>query len=316
MMKSKIAVVGLGGVGRAVSLSIVNKGVCNELVLINRTYQKAQGYALDLMHSLEFMPRNMHIHAGDYKDCADADIVILAISGGVPCFDRNKELEASCKAIKSVVCDIMASGFNGIFLVITNPVDTIVEYIRRITGLTSDHILGTGTCLDSARLKFYLAHLFSVSPKDINAFVLGEHGMSAFIPWSCINIMGKPITSIIESDPSRFPENFNDYMLNKMLNGANKVYEAFGSTSCGVASAAVAIAEAILYDENRVMTVCTSCKGYYGITDDISIGLPAIVGANGVREVIQLALSDSEKQNLVNTIEVVRKSCIMSKEFE
>lgn len=315
-MKKKVVVVGLGEVGKAVDLCLCNQGLCDELVLINRTEKKAHGYALDLMHSLEFMPRSISVYSGTYADCADAQVVIMCISGGTNSFHRTTLLESACKAVKPIVEGIRESGFKGIYLVLTNPCDTITSFIWRLSGLPRHHVIGSGTALDSARLRYYLGCALDLSPKYISAFVVGEHGDSQFVPWSCTSVFGTSFDKLIAENPSRFEDDFYNVTAEKVKSCAADIFYSVGSTSCGVASAAVAIVRAILQGENRVMTVSTCCRGRYGVKDDVFAGVPCVIGADGVRELIPLMLNEEEKQKFNHSIESIREMIELSRQFE
>ena len=306
--RKKIVIAGLGEVGKAVALSIVNLGLCDELVLVNRTHSKAVGYALDLMHCLQFMPRNMHIRAGDFADCADASIVVLCPNGTMPKEpDRNRLIHSSRTVIKYFVEQIMAVGFDGSFIVITNPVDSIAHFVWKISGLPKERIIGTGTMLDTARLRFYLGHILSVNPKSVDAFALGEHGFSMFIPWSHIHICGKPLHELIKEKPELFPADFHKSMLEKVRMAGTKILLNMGSTSCGVATCCVALIKSILLDENTIFPVSTNINGHYGVEEDVYVSVPCIVGRCGVREIIDLTLDEEEQKHMDATVNVVKK---------
>lgn len=315
-VKKKIVIAGIGEVGKAVALSIVNLGLCDELVLVNRTKSKAIGYALDLMHCLQFMPSNMRIHAGDFDDCADASIVILCPSGSLPQnIDRSLHIHTSRMVVRNFVRQIMAAGFNGSFIVITNPVDSITHFVWQISGLPKERIIGTGTMLDSARLRFYLGHILSVNPKSIEAFALGEHGFSMFIPWSHISVCGKPLIELMKEKPELFPDDFQSTMLEKVRMAGFKIANNLGTTSCGVATCSVALVKSILLDENTIFPVSTNVKGHYGIEDDVFVSVPCVVGRGGVREIIDLTLNEEERQQMDKTVGVVKQISSMTTEY-
>lgn len=315
-MKKKIVIAGIGEVGKAVALSIVNLGLCDELVLVNRTHSKAVGYALDLMHCLQFMPSNMHIHAGDFEDCADASIVVLCPNGALPKeIDRNEHIHSSRMVIRSFVEKFMAVGFNGCYIVITNPVDSIAHFVWKMSGLPKERVIGTGTLLDSARLRFYLGHILSVNPKSVDAFALGEHGFSMFIPWSHISICGKPLQELIKEKPELFPADFHSSMLEKVRKAGYKIVNNIGSTSCGVATCCVALIKSILLDENTIFPASTNINGHYGVEEDVYVSVPCVVGRGGVREIIDLTLDEEEQKQMDATIEVVKRISAMTTEY-
>src|SRR5574344_424614 len=204
----KVAVVGLGSVGTTVACGLINQGMCDEVLLINRNHNKAIGEAMDLRHSIEYMGRNIKVWAGDYNDCSDAQIVIMCI--GLTTFgDRNGALADSCGFVRPIVEQIMSSGFNGFIINVTNPVDTISHFIWKVSGLPASHVIGTGTALDTARLKCFLGQIIDIDPHCISAYTMGEHGDSQFIPWSTVNTAGKLMDIVVQENPKLFKDSSN-----------------------------------------------------------------------------------------------------------
>ena len=189
--------------------------------------------------------------------------------------------------VRPAVENLMRSGFNGYIITITNPLDTITQLIWRLSGLPSNRVIGTGTSLDTARLKCILGEIISVDPHSINAYVIGEHGPTEFIPWSIASVGGKSMDTIKADNPDRF---------------ADHTYE-----SIGIASSAIAIARAILYDECRVIPVCTYLEGHYGFSN-VFTSVPAIIGGEGVREIIDLHLTDDEMEQFRHSVNTIREA--------
>lgn len=179
---SKVVIVGVGNVGATTAFSIVNQGLCEELVLIDMNRDKAEGEALDLQHSVHFMNRNINVHAGSYSECADADVIIITAAAPMDkSNDRLSWLAPSKKIMKSIISSIMDSGFNGIIIVISNPVDIMTYYAWKLSGLPAGRVIGSGTTLDTARLCCEIGKLFDLDSKSVSAFVLGEHGDSEIV---------------------------------------------------------------------------------------------------------------------------------------
>ncbi len=313
--RHKVAIIGIGAVGSAVCYGLINQGICDDLVLVDVNMTKAVGEAMDLRHSIEYMGRNMKVRAGEYKDCGDADIAIICLGTPQNMLKRDAEgnvirssiLEVACKMVRPAIENLMRSGFNGYIITITNPLDTITQLIWRLSGLPSNRVVGTGTALDTARLKCILGEIIDVDPHSINAYVIGEHGPTEFIPWSIASVGGKSMDTIKADNPDRFGDQDYDSILKKVQVAGPKVVNKKGFTNYGIASSAIAIARAILYDECRVIPVCTYLEGHYGVTN-VFTSVPAIIGSEGVREIIDLHLTDEEMAQFMHSVETIREA--------
>jgi len=315
----KVVVVGIGIVGSAVAYGLVNQGLCNEVILINRNKEKAIGLALDLRQSMEYMQRNMHVWAGDYSDCSDADIVIVCL-GSRPKENRFDYLETTFDMVRTSVERVMESGFQGFFINLTNPVDVISHYIYKVSGLPASHVIGTGTALDSARLKSYLSEITGVAPRCIEAYTIGEHGDSLIIPWSTACIGGKSLKDYMNANPERFRPTDKDlaygsvegHILAKVKRAGWQIQEHQGYTCYGVASAALGIARSILRDECTIIPCSVMLDGEYGV-HDVFASTPCILSADGVCEVIELHLTPDEEAGLLHSIDVIRDGIAQEK---
>ena len=192
---SKVVIVGVGNVGATTAYSILNQGICEEVVLIDVNKDKAIAEALDMQHSIYFMNRNMSIKAGDYSDCRDADVVVITASAPMPKDSHNRleMLSPSMKIIKDIVDNVMANGFDGVFVVISNPVDIMSYYVWKLSRLPKNRIIGTGTTLDTARLCGELSKMYNLDAKSVEAFVMAEHGDSEMVSWASATIGGKSL---------------------------------------------------------------------------------------------------------------------------
>lgn len=297
----KVALIGTGFVGMSFAYALLNSGECDQLVLIDINKEKAKGEAMDLNHGLPFAKRNMLIYAGDYCDCCDADIVVIA--AGVAQKegeDRISLLKRNYEVFKSIIDPVIQSGFNGIFLVATNPVDIMTKITYEISGFDSDRVIGSGTTLDTARLRYILGDYFSIDPRNVHAYVIGEHGDSEIVPWSQAYITTKKIYDIIDSSNGKF--SFDDiYTLGKnVTKAAQEIIKAKNATYYGIGMALVRIVRAIFGDENSALTVSVLLKGQYGV-NDVYAGLPAIIGRNGIKEIIVLDLKENERTSFINS---------------
>nr|WP_122013227.1 L-lactate dehydrogenase [Maliibacterium massiliense] len=290
----KVVLVGTGLVGMSFAYALLNQNVCSELVLIDIDTKRAEGEAMDLNHGLAFSGSNMNIYAGDYSDCRDADIV--AICAGVaqkPGETRLNLLQRNTAVFESIIRPVVDAGFEGIFLIATNPVDIMAHVTQAISGFDTSRVLGTGTALDTARLRYQLGAYFSVDPRNVHAYVMGEHGDSEFVPWSQAMIATKPILSIIAEQSDRYSYNELLQISEDVKNAAQKIIVAKKATYYGIGMAMVRIVRAILGNESSVLTVSTMLQGEYGL-NDVYIGAPCIVNRSGVQRVISLTLTGEE----------------------
>ena len=235
--KRKVVLVGTGMVGMSYAYSLLNQNVCDELVLVDLDKKRAEGEAMDLNHGLAFSAANMKIYAGEYEDCRDADIVVIC--AGVaqrPGETRLALLRRNAKVFQSIVEPVTASGFDGIFLVATNPVDIMTKITYMLSGFNPRKVLGSGTALDTARLRYLLGEYLRVDPRNIHAYVMGEHGDSEFVPWSQAQIGTKSILDACEENPEIDREKLRE--IEKEVQGAAyRIIEAKNATYYGIGMA-------------------------------------------------------------------------------
>lgn len=290
----KVAIVGTGFVGMSFAYALLCDGACDEMVLIDINREKALGEAMDLNHGLAFAKTNMKITAGDYGDCADADIVVIC--AGVsqkPGEDRISLLQRNRAVFESIVAPVLESGFDGIFLVATNPVDIMTRVVHRLSGFPSRKVIGSGTTLDTARLRYLLGEYFTVDPKNVHAYVIGEHGDSEMTPWSQALVGTKPIREILAGQPEKYTAAALDEIAENVTKAAYKIIQAKSATYYGIGLALVRIVKAIFGGENSILTVSVRLDGEYGV-HDVFAGVPCILGREGVREVLTLELENEE----------------------
>ena len=303
-----VAIIGAGSVGSAAAYGLVNQGLCDNVYLIDKNYGKAKAEATDLENSIEFMGRNMHVKAVDYPELAGADIIVLtAAAPYIEGQTRLDMLSGSVKIVDSIIPKITASGFKGIYIVITNPVDIISGYIRKITGLPKNRVIGTGTSLDSARLKNLLSEIVNVDPRCIHAFSMGEHGDSQMIPWSVVRVGGKRWRDIVADNPDKFGSGFPyEEIRKRIVNMGWDIIKDKGSTNYGIASATLGIIKAIMHDENQIIPVSAYLDGEYG-QKGIYAGVPAVINKTGVKEVVEFKMTDDEKRSFDASADIIRE---------
>ena len=305
--KRKVVIVGAGMVGMSYAYSLLNQSVCDELVLIDVNKTRAEGEAMDLNHGLAFAGASMRIYAGNYDDCRDADIV--AIAAGVaqkPGETRLDLLKRNTDVFRSIIEPVTASGFNGIFLVATNPVDIMTRITCALSGFNPRRVLGSGTALDTARLRYLVGEYLKVDPRNIHAYVMGEHGDSEFVPWSQALLATKPILELGKEIGPEFSQRLED-IEDEVRTAAYKIIEAKKATYYGIGMALTRITKAILGDEHSVLTVSAMLRGDYG-QRDVFTGVPCIINQDGIQKVLPLSLTDEEMEKFARSCETLRES--------
>lgn len=306
--KRKVVIVGTGMVGMSYAYSLLNQAACDELVLVDVDKTRAEGEAMDLNHGLAFANSNMVIYAGKYEDCRDADIV--AVSAGVAQKQGETRLDLlrrNTEVFRSVVGQVTAAGFNGIFLVATNPVDIMSRITFELSGFNAKKVIGSGTALDTARLRYLLGDYLKTDPRNIHGFVMGEHGDSEFVPWSQAMLATKPILEICQEDSDYAEQCRLEKIEEEVRSAAYKIIEAKKATYYGIGMALTRITKAILGDERSVITVSALLKGEYG-QRDVYVGVPCIINQDGVQRIPVLNLTEEELKKLDCSCRILRES--------
>ena len=305
MKKGKVALIGTGFVGMSMAYSMLNRGGISELVLIDIDKEKTEGEEMDLSHGLPFAPQKMVIKAGDYDDCKDAEVaVITAGAAQKPGQTRLELAEVNTKIIKSITKSIMASGFNGIIIVATNPVDLMTYVVAKVSGLPKNQIIGSGTVLDTARLRYLIADYLNISSKNIHAYIMGEHGDSSFVPWEHAYVGCKKIYNVMQDNSH--PMDDLDKIHKDVVNAAYEIINKKKATYYGIGMALNKIVRAVLDNENCILTVSTYLQNKYG-QDDIYIGVPTIINSKGVREIVDLDLNEEEQSKLNESCKLIKE---------
>ncbi len=307
MKKGKVVLVGAGFVGMSMAYSMLNRGGIEELVLIDIDKEKTIGEEMDLSHGLPFAPQKMVIKAGDYNECKEAEIVVITAGvaqkqGGQT---RLELAEVNTKIVKDITKNIMASGFNGVIIVASNPVDLMAYVVYKVSGLPKNKVIGSGTVLDTARLRYMVADYLKVSSKNVHAYIMGEHGDSSFVPWKHAYVGCKSIIDIMKD--GNHPMEDLDKIHKNVVNAAYEIIERKKATYYGIGMALNRLVRAVLDNENAVLTVSTYLEnGKYG-QDDVYIGVPAIINEDGVRELLELDLNEQEQEKLNNSCNLIKK---------
>ncbi|WHY65712.1 L-lactate dehydrogenase [Neobacillus sp. SuZ13] len=304
---NRVALIGTGFVGSSYAFALLNQGITEELVLIDLNKEKAEGDAMDLNHGLPFSPSRTKIWFGSYQDCGQADLVVITAGANQkPGETRLDLVEKNTRIFKGIVDEIMASGFDGIFLVATNPVDILTYAVWKFSGLPKERVIGSGTILDTARFRFLLGDYFDVDTRNVHAYIIGEHGDTELPVWSNADIAGTSISDW-SKNKTGFKQTDLDQIFLNVRDAAYHIIERKGATYYGIAMGLVRLTKAILRDENSVLTVSTYLDGEYG-QNDIYIGVPAVVNRDGVRQVVELNLNQDEQAKFENSVNVLKKT--------
>ncbi len=295
-MNNKVVIIGCGNVGMSYAYALLNQRTyVNKLMLIDLNEEKVEGEVMDLNHCLPYAPSKISINKGTYEDCNGAKIVVIAAGANQkPGETRMDLIHKNASIFKSIIDNVMASGFNGIFLVATNPLDVMTYLTYKYSGLPANQVIGTGTSLDTARLQLMIGKKLCISPKNIQAYVIGEHGDSEFIPWSNANISLQNIKEFFTQ------EELDDFE-NDVRNAAYEIINKKGATYYGIGMAMVRITNAILGNENMIIPL-----SIYDDDNDVYVGMPAILNKDGVERRIRLKLTKEECDKLQHSIDVIK----------
>lgn len=306
--KRKVVLVGTGMVGMSFAYAALNQNVCDELVLIDLNELRAKGEAMDLNHGLAFSKSSMKIYSGGYSECGDADIVVICAGVNQKSGESRLELlQRNAKVFQSIVEPVVNSGFDGVFLVATNPVDIMTRITYELSGFNYSRVIGTGTTLDTARLRYLLGEYFNVDPRNMHAYVIGEHGDSEFVPWSQALLATKPISDVLKDNPNTYHIEELQKISADVKNAAQEIIAAKNATYYGIGMALVKIVRAILSDENSVLTVSVRLRGEYE-QKDVFLGNPCIINRGGVDRIIELSLTDEELAKMQKSAKILDNS--------
>ena len=294
--KNKIILVGDGAVGSSFAFSLVNQNIGRELGIIDINKDKTVGDALDLSHALAFTSPKK-IYSAEYSDCGDADIVVLTAGAAQkPGETRLDLVHKNLSIYKSVIKQIVDSGFNGIFLVAANPVDILTYATWKFSGLPKERVIGSGTSLDSARFRQTIAELVGVDARNVHGYIMGEHGDTEFPVWSHTNVGGLQIYEWVRQNPHVDEEKLVEVFF-QVRDAAYEIIAKKGATYYGIGATLARITKAILNNEQAIFPLSVYLEGQYG-QDDIYIGAPAVIGREGIRQIIEIPLADSEQEKM------------------
>lgn len=302
----KCAIIGCGFVGSTVAFTLVENGVFSELVLIDANHKKAEGEAMDLNHGIAFA-KPVKVYAGEYDDIADCSLVIVSAGANQkPGESRMDLIKKNTNILETIINEITKRNKDCILLILSNPVDILTYNALKLSGFPKNRVIGSGTVLDTARLKYLLAEHLGVDSRNVHAFIIGEHGDSELAVWSSANISGIGLNYFCNLC-NKCESMENIYKLYKdVRDSAYKIIDAKGATYYAIAMSTLRIVECIVRDERSVLPISTLLEGEYGI-NDVCMGIPAIVGKNGVEQILEIPLNKDETANLLKSSEEIKK---------
>lgn len=302
--QQKIILIGDGAVGSSYAYSLINQNIGQELGIIDVNTEKAEGDVMDLNSALAFTaPKKIYV--ADYADCHDADLVVYTAGASQKPGETRLDLtEKNLRITKDVVEKVMASGFNGIFLVATNPVDIVTYAVYKLSGLPSHQVIGSGTSLDSARFRQAVANLLDVDARDVHGYVIGEHGDTEFPVWSHANVAGLQINEWLNNNPDTDEQALVEIFFS-VRDAAYEIIKRKGATFYGIGVSLARITQAILNNEHAVLPLSVYLEGEYG-QNDIYIGSPAIINQRGIDKIVEIPLNDSEKEKMTHSANTIR----------
>lgn len=306
----KAVMIGCGFVGSACVFSLMQSGLFSEIAMIDADNARAEGEALDISHGIPFA-KPMKIYAGNYDDIENASIIIITAGANQkPGETRLDLVHRNVEIFKSILSEIKQRDFKGILLIVSNPVDILTTVAIKLSGLPENRVIGSGTVLDTARLKYSIGEHLNVDSRSVHAFIIGEHGDSEIAAYSSANVSGIPLNRFCEMRGHYNHEKDTDEIAQTVKNSAYEIISRKKATYYGIAMSVKRICEAIVRDEKSILPISSMLHGEYGISD-ISLSMPAIVGKNGVETLVPIQLNDEEAKKLkesANNLKDILKS--------
>lgn len=303
----KVMIIGAGNVGASAAYALLNQTICEELILVDLNTTRAQAHVQDLSDAAAYMPGMINISCREASDCADVDIAVITVSGGAlkPGQTRLDELKSTANIVHSIVPQMMAGGFNGIFLIATNPCDIITWQVWQLSGLPRHQVIGTGVWLDTTRLRRTLAQELDIGAQSIDAFILGEHGDSQFPVWSHSSVYGSPIEQVYQHRTGKRLD--RQEMADQVRKLGFEIYAGKGCTEYGIAGTIAEICRNIFTGSHRALAISCILDGEYGV-EGVAIGVPAVLAQNGVQQVIELQLAPEEREKFARSVEIIKNN--------
>jgi L-lactate dehydrogenase len=306
MNLQKAVMIGCGFVGSASVFALMQSGLFSEIAMIDADNEKAEGEAMDISHGIPFA-RQMKIYAGTYDDVTDAGIVIITAGANQkPGETRLDLVNKNVGIFKSIIPEITSRNFDGILLVVANPVDILTRVAQKLSGLPENRVIGSGTVLDTGRLKYRLSEHLNVDSKSIHAFIIGEHGDSEIVAWSSANVSGVPLSNFCEMRGHFEHREAENEIAENVKNSAYDIIQRKRATYFGVAMAVKRICEVIVRNEKAILPISTAMHGEHGI-EDIVLSMPCVVGSSGIENQIPIVMSDEEIARLQESAKILKE---------
>ncbi len=302
---NKVVLIGAGDVGIAYAFALVNQGTVDHLAIIDIDEKKLAGNVMDLNHGVVWAPSRTRVTKGTYEDCADASMVVICAGAAQkPGETRLQLVDKNVSIMNSIVGDVMKNGFDGIFLVASNPVDLLTYAVWKASGLPHERVIGSGTILDSARYRYMLSEMDDIAPTSVHAYIIGEHGDSELPVVSSANIGGVSLSHRSEKDPG-YNERI-EKIFEETRDAAYTIIDAKGSTSYGIGMGLARITRAVIQNQAVVLPVSAYLQGEYGV-EDVYIGTPAVIDRSGINKVVELQLDEHEKERFNASYETLNE---------
>lgn len=302
----KVVLIGDGSVGASYAFAMVTQSVADEFVIIDIATDKVKADVQDLNHGTVHCPSPVVVKAGDYPDCKDADLVVITAGAPQkPGETRLQLVEKNTKIMKSIVTNVMESGFDGYFLIAANPVDILTRFVQEFTGLPAERVIGSGTVLDSARLQYLISQELDVAASSVRADIIGEHGDTELAVWSQANVAGISVYETLKQQTGSTEKAEEIYVHTR--DAAYEIIQAKGSTYYGIALALMRISKALLNNENVILNVSSKLTGQYG-HQDVYLGVPTLVNEHGAVKIYETPLSETEQQQFDHSVATLNET--------
>ena len=302
----KVGIIGVGSVGASIAFALMEKGIFNEIVLIDYNKEKAIGEAMDLSHGILYAKSQANIYAGEYSDLKDAALIIITAGAAQKEGETRLDLvKKNTSIMHSIINSLKPVNVEGILLIVANPVDILTHVAYKLSGLPKERVIGSGTVLDTARLKYMLSKHLEVDSRNVHAVMIGEHGDSELPVWSGANISGVPLNDFCELRGYHNHEEGMKAIYSDVRNAAYEIIKRKGSTYYGIAMAVSKICECIVNNEHSMLPISVELNGTYGL-EDIALSIPTVVGNNGAELVLELPLSDKEIDALKRSADTLK----------
>lgn len=311
----KVVIVGAGHVGSHCAFALATQGVCDEIVMVDIDLAKANSQAVDLTDAVTYLPHHVEARQGTLEDATDADILVIS-AGPLPMKNQTRldTLGATVEIVNTIIEPIIKSGFKGIIISISNPCDVIAHYIWKKTGFPKNKVIGTGTALDSSRLRRILASEIGIDQKSIQGYSMGEHGDSQMVPWSHVYIGGKPLFDLMKEKPDTYGKLDLPDLVKRTAYAGWVILNGKGSTEFGIGTALTEVVKTIFHDEKKVLPASTLLQGHYG-QSDVFASVPVVIGKDGVEEIIELNLTEEEQKKFNYSCEILKEYIEKAKEL-